>query len=55
MGTLFQPVIYAPTPLHVKKADESYCIGTEPLAGYLNVYALVDLAAATGCDAIHPK
>lgn len=40
--------------LHVKKADESYCIGSEPVAGYLNVYALVDLAAATGCDAIHP-
>ncbi len=40
--------------LHVKKADESYCIGSEPLAGYLNVYALVNLAAATGCDAIHP-
>jgi pyruvate carboxylase subunit A len=40
--------------LHVKKADEAYCIGSEPLAGYLNVYALVDLAAATGCDAIHP-
>ncbi|MGR8951457.1 MAG: acetyl-CoA carboxylase biotin carboxylase subunit [Gammaproteobacteria bacterium] len=40
--------------LHVKKADESYCIGSEPVAGYLNVYALVNLAAATGCDAIHP-
>jgi len=40
--------------LHVKKADESYCIGSEPLAGYLNVYGLVDLAATTGCDAIHP-
>ncbi len=40
--------------LHVKKADEAYCIGSETLAGYLNVYALVDLAAATGCDAIHP-
>lgn len=40
--------------LHVKKADESYCIGSEPMAGYLNVYALVDLAAATGCDGIHP-
>lgn len=40
--------------LHVKKADESYCIGREPLAGYLNVYALVDLAVATSCDAIHP-
>jgi len=40
--------------LHVKKADESYCIGSEPVAGYLNIYALVNLAAATGCDAIHP-
>jgi pyruvate carboxylase subunit A len=40
--------------LHVKKADESYCIGSEPLAGYLNPHALVNLAAATGCDAIHP-
>ena len=40
--------------LHVKKADESYCIGSEPVAGYLNVYGIVDLAAATGCDAIHP-
>ncbi|WAK00391.1 acetyl-CoA carboxylase biotin carboxylase subunit [Methylobacter sp. YRD-M1] len=40
--------------LHVKKADESYCIGSDPVAVYLNIYALVDLAAATGCDAIHP-
>ncbi|MGZ5028870.1 MAG: biotin carboxylase N-terminal domain-containing protein, partial [Methylobacter sp.] len=40
--------------LHVKKADESYCIGSEPVAGYLNVYGIVDLEAATGCDAIHP-
>jgi len=40
--------------LHVKKADEAYCIGSEPLAGYLNPHALVNLAVATGCDAIHP-
>jgi pyruvate carboxylase subunit A len=40
--------------LHVKKADESYCIGSEPLAGYLNAYGLVNLAATTSCDAIHP-
>ncbi|MDT4331891.1 acetyl-CoA carboxylase biotin carboxylase subunit [Methylomonas sp. MS20] len=40
--------------LHVKKADESYCIGSEPVAGYLNIYGLVDLALRTGCDAIHP-
>ncbi|WP_446809639.1 acetyl-CoA carboxylase biotin carboxylase subunit [Methylomonas sp. 2BW1-5-20] len=40
--------------LHVKKADESHYIGSEPLAGYLNIYSLVDLALRTGCDAIHP-
>lgn len=40
--------------LHVKKADESYCIGSEPVAGYLNVYNLVNLAVSTNCDAIHP-
>ena len=40
--------------LHVKKADESYCISNEPMAGYLNIHALVDLALATGCDAVHP-
>ncbi len=40
--------------LHVKKADESYCIGSEPLNGYLNVYNLVDLAISRGCDGIHP-
>ncbi|MBX3616640.1 acetyl-CoA carboxylase biotin carboxylase subunit [Nitrosomonas sp.] len=40
--------------LHVKKADESYCIGSEPMACYLNIHALVDLALAIGCDAVHP-
>ena len=40
--------------LHIKKADESHYIGSEPMAGYLNIHALVDLALATGCDAIHP-
>ncbi|MGR9053178.1 MAG: acetyl-CoA carboxylase biotin carboxylase subunit [Gammaproteobacteria bacterium] len=40
--------------LHVKKADEAYFIGSEPMAGYLNIHALVDLALATGCDAVHP-
>ncbi|MDP1548920.1 MAG: biotin carboxylase N-terminal domain-containing protein, partial [Nitrosomonas sp.] len=40
--------------LHVKKADESYCIGSEAMACYLNIHALVDLALATGCDAVHP-
>jgi pyruvate carboxylase subunit A len=40
--------------LHVKKADEAYSLGADPLAGYLNVHRIANLAAATGCDAIHP-
>jgi pyruvate carboxylase subunit A len=40
--------------LHVKKADEAYGLGSDPLAGYLNVHRIVNLAASTGCDAIHP-
>jgi len=40
--------------LHVKKADESFSIGSDPLAGYLNVHRIVNLAVSTGCDAIHP-
>jgi pyruvate carboxylase subunit A len=40
--------------LHVKKADEAFSLGDAPLAGYLNVHRIVNLAASTGCDAIHP-
>jgi len=40
--------------LHVKKADEAYSLGSDPLAGYLNVHRIVNLAVATSCDAIHP-
>ncbi len=40
--------------LHVKKADESFSIGSDPLTGYLNVHRIVNLAVSTGCDAIHP-
>ena len=40
--------------LHVKKADEAYSLGNDPLAGYLNVHHLVNLAVQTGCDALHP-
>lgn len=40
--------------LHVKKADEAYNIGPDSVAGYLNVHRLVNLAVATGCDALHP-
>ncbi|HQU16308.1 MAG: pyruvate carboxylase subunit A [Chromatiales bacterium 21-64-14] len=40
--------------LHVKKADQAYGIGPDSVAGYLNVHRIVNLARATGCDAIHP-
>ncbi|OGT90334.1 MAG: acetyl-CoA carboxylase biotin carboxylase subunit [Gammaproteobacteria bacterium RIFOXYD12_FULL_61_37] len=40
--------------LHVKKADEAYSLGSDPLAGYLNVNRIVNLAVSTGCDAVHP-
>ena len=40
--------------LHVKKADEAYCISRDPLAGYLNPHHIVNLAVETGCDALHP-
>ena len=40
--------------LHVKRADEAYGIGDDPLAGYLNPRKLVNLAVETGCDALHP-
>ncbi|CAK0759674.1 2-oxoglutarate carboxylase small subunit [Gammaproteobacteria bacterium] len=40
--------------LHVKKADEAHSIGSDPVAGYLNAHTIVNLAVATGCDALHP-
>jgi pyruvate carboxylase subunit A len=40
--------------LHVKRADEAYSLGADPLAGYLSPQRLVSLAVETGCDALHP-
>jgi len=40
--------------LHVKRADEAYFIGEDPLEGYLNPERIVALAVETGCDAVHP-
>jgi pyruvate carboxylase subunit A len=40
--------------LHVKKADESYNVGADPLTGYLNAHNIVNIAVTSGCDAIHP-
>ena len=40
--------------LHVKKANEAHCIGPDSVTGYLNAHRIVNLAVATGCDALHP-
>ena len=40
--------------LHVKKADEAYNLGSDPVLGYLNAHNIVNLAVASGCDALHP-
>ena len=40
--------------LHVKKADESYFIGNDPLSGYLNDHRIVNVAVTARCDGIHP-
>jgi len=40
--------------LHIKKADEAYSLGPDTVSGYLNAHRIVNLAAATGCNALHP-
>ena len=41
--------------LHVKIADESYCVGKESLAEtYLNIKKIINIALKAGCEAIHP-
>lgn len=41
--------------LHVKLADEAYCIGdADPTSSYLNIPNILSVATLTGCDAIHP-
>lgn len=41
--------------LHTSLADESYCIGGSRVAdSYLNMGALITVAEATGCKAVHP-
>lgn len=42
------------TTLYVKKADEACLVGPGPVAGYLNIYRIIDLARQRGVDAIHP-
>jgi len=41
--------------LHVKLADEAYCIGPPPgKRSYLHIPAIISTAVVTGADAIHP-
>lgn len=41
--------------LHVKLADEAYCIGpNEPKSSYLNIFSILSTACLAGVDAIHP-
>jgi len=41
--------------LHVKLADEAYCIGpAAPSQSYLNVPSIISVAEVAGADAIHP-
>jgi acetyl-CoA carboxylase, biotin carboxylase subunit len=41
--------------LHVRQADEAFCVGPGPVPrSYLNIPNVVSTALITGCDAIHP-
>jgi pyruvate carboxylase subunit A len=40
--------------LHLKKTDEAYSLGPDTVSGYLNAHRIVNLAVASGCDALHP-
>jgi len=41
--------------LHVKIADESYCIGpATPSQSYLNIPSIISVAEVSGVDAVHP-
>src|ERR1035438_567411 len=41
--------------LHVRYADEAYCIGPPPSReSYLNIESIIEVARKSGADAIHP-
>jgi len=41
--------------LHVRCADEAYCIGPAPSSeSYLVMSRIMDVASSTGADAVHP-
>jgi len=41
--------------LHVRQADEAFCVGPGPVGhSYLNIPNIISTALITGCDAVHP-
>ncbi|HTA37781.1 MAG TPA: acetyl-CoA carboxylase biotin carboxylase subunit, partial [Candidatus Acidoferrales bacterium] len=41
--------------LHVRQADEAFCVGPGPVGqSYLDIPNIISTALVTGCDAIHP-
>jgi acetyl-CoA carboxylase, biotin carboxylase subunit len=41
--------------LHVRQADEAFCVGPGPAQrSYLNIPNIISTALITGCDAVHP-
>lgn len=41
--------------LHVKDADEAYCVGKPPVAqSYLNIDRILEIARESGVEAVHP-
>jgi acetyl-CoA carboxylase biotin carboxylase subunit len=43
------------TSLHIRMADEAYCIGSaSPADSYLNILNIISTAQVSGADAIHP-
>lgn len=41
--------------LHVKDADEAYCVGKPPVAqSYLNIDRIIEIALESGVEAVHP-
>jgi acetyl-CoA carboxylase biotin carboxylase subunit len=43
------------TSLHVRQADEAFCVGPGPVPrSYLNIPNIISTALVTKCDAIHP-
>jgi acetyl-CoA carboxylase, biotin carboxylase subunit len=41
--------------LHVRQADEAFCVGPGPAGrSYLNIPNIISTALVTGCDAVHP-